>query len=398
MICRFAVKSRNWLSTDMTQTLDILDRLVGFDTVSAKSNLELIDYVTDYLAARGFSVRRIDDPTGTKAGIYAETGPVGPGVLLSAHTDVVPVEGQPWTRDPFHLTREGDKVYGRGTTDMKGYVASILALADRATQVKLGEPLKIVLSYDEEVGCVGIQHMLDQLKPMIGRPRACFVGEPTEMQVAVGHKGKAALRATCYGQNGHSALAPRFVNALHLASDFLAELRALQDDFAFNGARDAAYAIPYTTVHVGKLSGGMALNIVPDRAELTFEYRHLAVDRAEDLFDRIQQAADRVARPYHAAWREARIDVEQYNAYPGLDVRDDDPVVAYARKLAQRTTTTKVAFGTEAGFFEKLGVPTVVCGPGSMEGQGHKPNEYLSLQQLAECDAMMERILNDLKT
>ena len=316
MTCHSAAKSRNWLPTDMTQTLDILDRLVGFDTVSAKSNLELINYVIDFLAARGFSVRRIDDPTGTKAGIYAETGPDGPGVLLSAHTDVVPVEGQPWTRDPFRLTREDDKVYGRGTTDMKGYVASVLSLADRAAQTELREPLKIALSYDEEVGCVGIQQMLDQLAPMVGRPRACFVGEPTEMQVAIGHKGKAALRAVCHGQNGHSALAPQFVNALHLASDFLVGLRAIQDDFAFNGARDTAYAIPYTTVHVGKLSGGMALNIVPDRAELTFEYRHLAADRAEDILARIHEAADRTARPYQTSWSGARIEVEQYNAYP----------------------------------------------------------------------------------
>jgi len=378
-------------------TVEILEKLVGFDTVSARSNLELIDYVTDYLAARGFSVRRIEDPSGAKAGLYAETGPDGPGVLLSAHTDVVPVEGQPWTRDPFRLTREGDKVYGRGTTDMKGYVASVLALADRAAQADLREPLKIALSYDEEVGCVGIQQMLDQLAPMAGRPRACFVGEPTEMQVAIGHKGKAALRAVCHGQNGHSALAPQFVNALHLAADFVIALRTLQDDFARNGARDMAYAVPYTTVHIGKLSGGMALNIVPDHAELTFEYRHLAADRAEDILTRIQEAADRVTRPYQTAWDGARIEVEQYNAYPGLDVQDSSPVIAYAQKLAQRNDTTKVAFGTEAGFFDGLGIPTVVCGPGSMEGQGHKPDEYLTLQQLNDCDAMMDRILDDLK-
>ncbi len=397
MTCHSAAKSRNWLSTDMTQTLDILDRLIGFDTVSAKSNLELIDYVTDYLAARGYPVRRITDPSGAKAGIYAETGPDGPGVLLSAHTDVVPVEGQPWTRDPFRLTREGDKVYGRGTTDMKGYVASILSLADRAAQADLREPLKITLSYDEEIGCLGIQQMLDRLAPMIGKPRACFVGEPTGMQVAVGHKGKAALRATCHGQNGHSAMAPQFVNALHLAADFITGLRAIQDDFAYNGSRDMAYAVPYTTVHVGKLAGGMALNIVPDQAEIIFEYRHLAVDRAEDILQRLQKAADRAARPYQTAWRGARIDVEQYNAYPGLDVQDGNPIIAYAKRLAQRNDTTKVPFGTEAGFFDGLGIPTIVCGPGSMEGQGHKPDEYLSLQQLGDCDAMMDRILDDLK-
>ncbi|QAX28863.1 acetylornithine deacetylase [Leisingera sp. NJS204] len=377
----------------MTATLDILERLTGFDTVSRNSNLELAAYAEGFLVERGFAVVQLPSPDGSKTGLYAEIGPAGQGVLLSAHTDVVPVDGQDWTRDPFRLTREGGRVYGRGTTDMKGYVASALALADRAAKADLKEPLKIALSYDEEIGCVGIQEMLERLAPLIGQPRACFVGEPTEMDVAIGHKGKAALRAVCHGQSGHSALAPNFTNALHLAVDFLAELRALQDDFAAKGARDAAYAVPYSTVHVGKMSGGTALNIVPDCAELTFEYRHLAADRSADILARIQAAAERVSNNYPA---EARIEVEQYNAYPGLDVPADSPVVPYAQKLAQSNTTTKVAFGTEAGFFDQLGVPTVVCGPGSMEGQGHKPDEYLELSQLAACDAMMDRILDDL--
>lgn len=377
----------------MTATLDILERLIGFDTVSRNSNLELAAYAEAFLMERGFAVMRLPSPDGSKTGIYAEKGPAGQGVLLSAHTDVVPVDGQDWTRDPFRLTRDGDRVYGRGTTDMKGYVASVLALADRAAKADLKEPLKIVLSYDEEVGCVGIQEMLERLAPLIGRPRACFVGEPTEMEVATGHKGKAALRAVCHGQSGHSALAPYFTNALHLAGDFLTELRALQEDFAANGAQDDAYDVPFTTVHAGKMSGGTALNIVPDRAELTFEYRHLAADRAEDILVRIQAAAERVSKRYPA---QARVEVEQYNAYPGLDVPANSPIIPFSRKLAQSKGTTKVAFGTEAGFFDQLGVPTVVCGPGSMAGQGHKSDEYLELSQLAGCDAMMGRILDDL--
>lgn len=380
----------------MTSTLDILDKLVSFDTVSSKSNRELALYAEEFLQARGFQVHRITDPGGDKLGLYAERGPDGDGVLLSAHTDVVPVEGQAWTRDPFRLTREGDRVYGRGTTDMKGYVASVLSLADRAANANLREPLKIALSYDEEVGCVGIQQMLDRLAPMLGQPRACFVGEPTEMQVAVGHKGKAALRAVCHGQSGHSALAPKFVNALYLATDFVEELRKLQQIYATSGHSDPAYSVPYTTFHVGMLSGGKALNIVPDRAELTFEYRHLAADRGQEILDHIIAAADRVGRKYQAQFAQACIEVEQYNAYPGLEVADTDAVVPYAQKLAQRNTTTKVAFGTEAGFFSELGIPTVVCGPGSMEGQGHKPDEYLELGELAACDAMMDRILKDL--
>ncbi|MDU8929909.1 acetylornithine deacetylase [Alisedimentitalea sp. MJ-SS2] len=380
----------------MTRTLEILDRLIAFDTVSRNSNLELAGYAADILERHGFAVTRIPSADGGKTGLYAEIGPTGDGIMLSAHTDVVPVDGQDWTRDPFRLTREGDRLFGRGTTDMKGYLASILSLAERAARADLREPLKMVLSYDEEIGCVGIQEMLDRVAPLIGQPRACFVGEPTEMQVAVGHKGKAALRATCFGQSGHSALAPNFVNALHLATDFVTELRGLQRRFAEQGHRDPAYSVPYTTLHVGLLTGGTALNIVPDRAEITFEYRHLAADPAADILRAIHAAAERVSETYRRDWNGARIEIEQYNAYPGLDVPDSDCVIGLAQKLARTNDTTKVAFGTEAGFFSELGIPTVVCGPGSMEGQGHKPDEYLTLSQLRACDEMMDRILEDL--
>lgn len=380
----------------MTRTLEILDRLIAFDTVSRNSNLELAGYAESILKDSGFAVTRIPGGGGRKAGLFAQIGPAGDGMMLSAHTDVVPVDGQDWTKDPFRLTRESDRVYGRGTTDMKGYVASMLALAERAAGADLREPLKLVLSYDEEIGCVGIQEMLDKVAPLAGQPRACFVGEPTEMQVAVGHKGKAALRATCFGQNGHSALAPKFVNALNLAADFIVELRALQQHYAEHGARDAAYSVPYTTLHAGVLTGGTALNIVPDQASITFEYRHLAADPASAILRAIQDTADRISDRYRPDWDGARIDIEQYNAYPGLDVADSDSVIGLAQKLAQTNDTTKVAFGTEAGFFSELGIPTVVCGPGSMEGQGHKPDEYLALSELDACDEMMDRILREL--
>jgi len=377
----------------MTQTLEILDRLISFDTVSARSNLNIIAYVEDFLTKRGFTVTKVPDETGEKAGLYASIGPEGAGVMLSAHTDVVPVAGQNWTRDPFKLTREGDRFYGRGTTDMKGYLAAMLATADQAAKSDLNEPLKLAISYDEEVGCVGIKKMIGALEPAIGLPRACFVGEPTEMQVAVGHKGKAALRAICHGQAGHSALAPQFTNALHLAADFTTELRDLQADFVANGARDMAYGIPYTTVHLGTLSGGTALNIVPDRAEMVFEYRHLAADNAADILARIEAAAARVSDRY----ADGHIEVEQYNAYPGLDTDAAHDVVKQAQALAHSNDTTKVAFGTEAGYFDALGIPTVVCGPGSMEGQGHKADEYVELSQLSACDAMLGRLLESIR-
>lgn len=397
MRCRFDVRSPNWQQIkSMAQTIDILDRLICFDTVSAKSNLRLIAYIEEFLTTRGFVVHKVPDDTGDKAGLFASIGPDAPGVMLSAHTDVVPVAGQEWTRDPFALTAEGERLYGRGTTDMKGYLASMLAVADRAAQAELAEPLKLAISYDEEVGCIGIRDMIDALEPSIGLPRAAFVGEPTEMQVAVGHKGKAGLTATCYGQNGHSALAPQFVNALHLAADFVHELKVLQGDLATNGARDEAFGVPYSTVHVGKLHGGEALNIVPDRAEMTFEYRHLVADTPDSLRARIDAAAERAAQPYQAQFPQARIEVAEYMSYPGLNLAETDDVVGMAQRLAQTNSTTKVAFGTEAGYFHALGIPTVVCGPGSMEGQGHKPDEYITRDQLAACDAMMDRILAEI--
>ena len=380
----------------MERTLEILEKLIGFETVSHQSNLGIIAYVEDLLNTCGFMTHRVLDESGQKAGLFAVSGPAGPGVMVSAHTDVVPVVGQNWTKEPFRLTREGTRLYGRGTTDMKGYLAAMLSLAEKAVQADLKEPLKLSISFDEEVGCVGIRKMIDKLEPSIGLPRACFVGEPTEMQVAVGHKGKAAMRAICHGQNGHSALAPQFVNALHLATGFVGELQAVQRELAETGVQDPAYDIPYSTVHVGKFTGGTALNIVPDQAELIFEYRHLAADTPAMMDARIQAASERAILPYRDLYPQACIEIDKYNAYPGLGTAEGADVVSFAQRLAQSNEVTKVAFGTEAGFFDNLGVSTVVCGPGSMAGQGHKPDEYVTLDQMAACTAMMDRLLKEI--
>ncbi|SEM27750.1 acetylornithine deacetylase [Roseovarius azorensis] len=377
----------------MNGTLEILDRLVAFDTVSARSNLALIAYAEDFLKARGFAVTRVIDPDGEKAGLFAALGPVGAGIMLSAHTDVVPVEGQTWSRDPFRLTREGERLYGRGTTDMKGFLASMLTAADRAACLPLKEPLKLAISYDEEVGCVGMSRMIDMLHPAIGLPRACIVGEPTQMRVAIGHKGKVALRAVCHGVSGHSALAPRFVNALYLATDFVQSLRALQDWLRDNGARDPGYDVPYSTVHVGTLRGGSALNIVPDRAVINFELRHLASDAPEDILRKVETIAARIAREHGS---ESQLLIERLTAYPGLDTAADASLVKMVQALTCMDEITKATFGTEAGFFDALGIPTVVCGPGWMEGQGHKADEYITTDQLSACDAMLMRLLDRL--
>ena len=377
----------------MTLSLDILDRLIAFNTVSNRSNLDLVSYVEDFLRARQFRVHRIPDLTQEKAGLYAEIGPQADGgILLSAHSDVVPVEGQVWSRPPFQLTRDGDRLFGRGTTDMKGFLAEMLGVADLASGKTLKAPLKLLISYDEEIGCVGIGRMKDRLKPLLGRPEMAIVGEPTEMQVAVGHKGKRAYKAKITGQAGHSALAPRFVSALHIAVDYVAALRALQDGLEQYGSRDDSYDVPYSTIHVGRMRSGSALNIVPDSAEMLFEFRHLAEDNPDCLAHRITEAADAVIAPYA---QPASIKLRPLAAYPGLATPLTSGAVTSVLNWSGGQTC-QVAFGTEAGFLSDLGFPTVVCGPGSMADQGHKPDEYISQKQLIKCSQMLARAVGEL--
>lgn len=377
----------------MTQTLDLLNRLIAFPTVSKDSNLALIEWAEALLKDAGFDVTRIPSPCGTKAGLHARMGPkIEGGICLSGHTDVVPVEGQDWTKPAFEMTRQEDRVFGRGTTDMKGFVASALALAQRAQGQTLKEPLSLVLSYDEEIGCIGIRDMLPSLTPLLGKPRLVIVGEPTAMQVATGHKGKTALRVTCSGEPGHSALAPQFVNAIHVAAAFITETRTLQKTLA-KGAQDAAYDIPYTTLHVGKIAGGRALNIIPDLATLDMEFRHLADVPAENLMGALERAA---ARTVAAFDDRCSVGFETLFTYPGLATTPDSPSIAEGCALAGSNETLKVAFGTEGGYFNALGLNTLVIGPGDMSRDGHKPDEGLSLDQLAKCDAMMDRVLAQL--
>lgn len=378
-------------------TLDVLAELIAYPTVSADSNLALIDYAEGMLADAGFWTRRLPDPALAKSGLVARIGPDGPGgVLLSAHSDVVPVEGQAWTRPPFELTQESDRLFGRGTTDMKGYLASMLSLARRIDAKRLTAPLMLIVSYDEEIGCQGIRKMVPAFADLGWTPDLCIVGEPTSMRPAIGHKGKAALRATCHGEAGHSALAPNYVNALHLAADVIGALRAIQGDYAMSDVQDSAYDVPHSTVHAGVLQGGTALNIVPQRAVIDFELRSLPQDALPDFLDRLSAETDRICASYREDFAGVGIDIEVTNTYPGLDVSPYHPAVQRVMHLSGSQALTKVAFGTEAGFFAGLGIPTLVCGPGSMEAQGHKADEFVTLDQLGACDAMMDRLMADL--
>lgn len=379
-------------------TVEILEKLVAFPTVSRDSNLELIGFVEEHLGRLGIRSTLIHDETGKKANLYATIGPEDrPGVMLSGHTDVVPVEGQEWSGDPFQLRRADGRLYGRGTTDMKGFLAAALVAAGKAAERPLATPLHLAFSHDEEIGCVGVRRMIDVLEQAPIRPRFCIVGEPTSMAVATGHKGKTALRASCIGREAHSALAPKGVNAIHLAADFIGEIRALQDELVTLGAQDRGYDVPYTTLHVGRIAGGVALNIVPNRCELDFEIRNLAEDDPAELLARLAEKAAEIAASAREIAPEADIRIQMVNAYPGLATRADAEVVNFVKSLTGANDTIKVAFGTEGGLFaERLAVPTVVCGPGSME-QGHKPDEFITEEQLARCDEMLAALIQRLE-
>jgi acetylornithine deacetylase len=373
---------------------DILDRLVAFDTTSSKPNMALIDHVKGLLEGAGIAVTLVPDPKGGKANLYATVGPEGAGgVMLSGHTDVVPVDGQAWTHPPFSLTESDGRLYGRGTADMKGFVACAIEAMLLAARCPLKVPLHLALSYDEEVGCMGVRSLIDLLAGAPVKPRFCIVGEPTGMQVATGHKGKVALRATCTGREGHSALAPLALNALHLAADFLGAVRALQAEVAATGLKDGDYDVPYTTLHVGKMAGGVQVNIVPNQATLDFEIRALAGEDVAGLIARLATAAEAIVAPLRAAFPEAAIRVERLWDYPGLGTPPDAEVVRFVKGLTGANGTIKVAFGTEGGLFDqRLGIPTVICGPGSM-AQGHKPDEFVTVEQLDRCRAMLAALV-----
>lgn len=381
------------------EATEILSRLIGFDTVSARPNRALMDYVQGLLDGAGIVSQLIPDATGGKANLWATVGPSDRGgVMLSGHTDVVPVEGQAWTRPPFELTEAEGRLYGRGTADMKGFVACAIAATLRAAKRDLRVPLHLALSYDEEIGCMGVRSLVTLLEGAPVRPAFCIVGEPTGMQVATGHKGKVALRATCMGREGHSALAPLALNALHLAADFIGVIRRVQARVATEGPFDGDYDVPYTTIHAGKMQGGVQVNIVPNHATVDFEIRSLAGDDPLALIAELQAGAEAILAPLRATFPEAEIRIERLWDYPGLGTPSDAAVVRFVQSLTGANGTIKVAFGTEGGLFDaRLSVPTVICGPGSM-AQGHKPDEFVTREQLARCDAMLDALLDRLQT
>jgi acetylornithine deacetylase len=381
----------------MTSSLSYLERLVAFPTVSRDSNLDLIAYVAKELRALGIESQLVRSADGRKANLWATIGPDDKqGIVLSGHTDVVPVDGQNWSSDPFKLATREDKHYGRGSADMKGFVACCLAMAHKAAKASLTTPLHFAFSYDEEIGCIGVRRLLDMLKAFPVRPRLCIVGEPTMLQVVTAHKGKLGYRATAHGLEAHSSLAPIGVNAIYMACDLIAAIRQIQARIAKDGPRDGDYEVPYTTLHVGKIKGGEVMNIVPNEASFDFEIRYLPEHDGTQLASRIKAAAERVAEGYRDVFRDARFTFEDLQSYPALNTPVDSEAVNFVRALTGGNSTGKITFGTEGGLYQKeLGVPAVVCGPGNI-AVAHKPDEYVSTEQLALCDQMLGKLLERL--
>lgn len=379
-----------------TQVLQVLSTLIGFDTTSRNSNLPLIDWAEVRLRQSGFVTRRIPSPDGTKANLLASVGPRDvPGYILSGHTDVVPVDGQSWSGNPFELRIAGGRAFGRGACDMKGFLAVCIGLAPEMAAATLRRPLHIALSYDEEVGCLGAQQLCAQLRDTGFRADGCFVGEPTGMNVVIGHKNKRNVRVTVRGRSCHSSLAPNGVNAVQWGARLAAKVHDIADALARDGARDELYDVPHSTAHVGVFRGGSALNTVPDVAELLFELRTLPCDDADDLIRRIERHAREKLEPeMQAIDADAGFIFDVYASTPGLEMAPDAPIVMLAQRLISKEGHSKVAFMTEAGIFQRVaGIPAVVIGPGSID-DAHKPDESIEISKLHRCASFVRRLVD----
>lgn len=385
------VSNERAAATPLDETLRILGDLIAFETVSERSNLPIVSYITALLDAEGVPYRLIPNATGDKASILATIGPADrPGIALSAHTDVVPVEGQPWTSPPFKATIRDGRVYGRGSTDMKGFLAVVLAHVPAFKRAAAQTPIHLCLSYDEEIGCAGAPDLVAAVAALPVPPALCIVGEPTLMQVARAHKGKFAKRLIFTGRNGHSALPHRAANAVEAAAQVAVALSALGHEL--RSITNDAFEPPWTSVHLGSLHGGGALNLVPDRAVLEFEARTIPGTDAVKLMVRMDAIIGEARAALRAQADEAGIAVEPISAYPGLDTPANSDAMRIGSLLAgTNAAPITLAFGTEAGLYSDAGIPTIVCGPGDI-ARAHKADEWVGLIELDAACAMMGRL------
>lgn len=386
--------------TASAASVEMIRKLIGFPTVSRESNLDLIDFVREYLKPLDAEVRLTFDDDKRKANLFATLGPRGNagggGIVLSGHTDVVPVQGQAWDSDPFTLVEQDAKLYGRGTSDMKSFIAVALALLPAYVQRGLKAPLHLAFSYDEEVGCIGVGRMLSDLTAAGIKPQSCIVGEPTLMKPVIAHKGKKSYRATVRGLAVHSGYAPSGVNAVEAAAEAVAYLKRMARRHRDSGPYDRGFDVAHTTVHTGVFRGGTALNIVPHECSFDFEFRHLPGDDPEKLIAEFKSYVVKTLEPeMQAVFKDAGFDIQLMSQIPALDNSPETAVVALAQGLSGNHETGKVSYGTEGSQFQAAGIPTVICGPGSIE-QAHKPNEYVALEQIAQSEIFLHGLMSKL--
>ncbi|MBV7485388.1 acetylornithine deacetylase [Bordetella sp. BOR01] len=380
--------------------VDWIQRLVSIDTTSRNSNLGLIEMVRDELRHAGIESHLSHDTSGAKANLYATVpaadGSTQGGIVLSGHTDVVPVDGQDWDSDPFRPEVRDGKLYGRGTCDMKGYIGTALALLPRMTGTDLKKPVHFALSYDEEVGCVGAPLMLAELKARGVRPDGCIVGEPTSMRVIVAHKGINVWRCCVRGHAAHSSLTPKGLNAIEYAAQLICFIRELADHMRAAGPFDEAFDVPFSTAQVGTIQGGIAVNTIPGLCQFEFEHRNLPGADPEQFYARIQSYAQDTLLPrMRREHPDAAIELTSLASAPSLDASEQAAITQLVRALTADTAHRKVAYGTEAGQFQQAGIPAVICGPGDIQ-QAHRANEFVALEQVAQCHAFLSNVIDSL--
>lgn len=401
------------MMTPSQAVLSRLERLIAFPTVSRDSNLGLIEWVRDELGHQGVVTRLSYDDARRKANLFATIGaPAAGGLVLSGHTDVVPVDGQEWQTDPFRAVIANDRVYGRGSADMKGFLAVVLAAVPRMlaraddrhgdrvgddTDGRAGgfrgKPIHIALSYDEELGCLGAPRLIDDFRAAGIQPARCVVGEPTNMKLVNGHKGGVVHRCRVRGRAAHSALAPQGVNAISYAAVLINRLREIAQRLQETETPDTGYDVPHTTLNVGTIAGGVASNIVAEGCEFRFDIRHLPSTPPRLIVEELQAAADELLQEMRRIAPEASIAFERVGGILPLATDASASIVRdVSRLLGTSEPPTKVGFGTEAGLFDAVGIATVICGPGSI-AQAHKPDEFVTLEQLARCERFIQALL-----
>ena len=378
-------------------SIEILKKLVSFDTTSFKSNLDLIKFIENYLNDLNIKSELIYDETKNKANLFTTIGPnLQGGIVLSGHTDVVPITKQNWTSDPFILTERDDKLFGRGSSDMKGFIAIVLSRVSAMVEKKLKKPIHLAFSYDEEIGCVGVHSLLDLIKKKSINPEFCIVGEPTSMEMVIGHKGKHAYDVKVDGLSCHSGQAPNGVNAINYASKLINYIEEINKEKSIKGPFDNDYEIPYSTLHTGLIKGGTILNIVPNLCQFEFEIRHLAEDDPLEIIQRIKQYTEELLiKEMHNISSTTNIEINEKINYPGLNISESISPVKQVKELLGKSSHKKVVFGTEGGLFKReLNLPTIICGPGSID-QAHKPDEFISIQQIEKGGIFIDKLINN---